>query len=104
MFDITSLNKLTDALPAEVKDKVSEVAKEQLNGNLDEIKSKAMATLGLGTLVSPQTSEAATAAPTPETADAQADAASDETAELTGAEQLGSSESEEQEDDETDVA
>jgi hypothetical protein len=99
MFDINSLNKLTDAIPADVKEKVAEVVKQQLSGNLAEIKNSAIEQLGLSNLVGAPASEAVTVAPAAEFAVAQAD----ETSELTvnGAAQLESPESEE---DETDAA
>jgi len=102
MFDINSLNKLTDAIPAEAKEKVKEVVKQQLSGKVEGITNDVMSKLGLTSHVSEQASDAATATPTADSAEAKAD----NTAELKvdGTEQLEASESEEESEEGSDVA
>jgi hypothetical protein len=46
MFDKSLLNKLGDAIPANVKEKVKETVKEKLSGNAADLKSSTMERLG----------------------------------------------------------
>lgn len=59
MFDIDALRKLTDAIPADVKGKVSQAVKQQISGHAADLKNSSMVELGLTNSVSEQTSEAA---------------------------------------------
>jgi hypothetical protein len=76
MFKTNLLNKLSDAIPADLKEKVTEGVKQQFSGQTADIKNSAMAKLGLATPVSGPTSEAA-ATPSGEVAQDQADETSD---------------------------
>jgi hypothetical protein len=77
MFENNLLNKLTDAIPSDVKEKVMETVKEKLSGNAADLKSRAMEQLGL---TKPVASESLSVA-SPATVEASA-LSGDETADL----------------------
>jgi len=59
MFENNLLNKLSDAIPADVKEKVIETVKEKLSGNAADLKSRAMERLGFAKPVASETSSGA---------------------------------------------
>jgi hypothetical protein len=63
MFDINSLSKLKDAIPEDVKEKVSEAVKQQFSDKVADVKNSATTKLGLTSPVSGQTPEAAAVDP-----------------------------------------
>jgi hypothetical protein len=76
MFENNLLNKLTDAIPSDVKEKVMETVKEKLSGKAADLKSSAMEQLGFtkpvaseGLSVTSPAAEAASAPSGDETAD-----------------------------------
>jgi predicted secreted protein len=88
MFENNLLNKLSDAIPADMKDKVLETVKEKLGGNAADLKSSAMERLGFtkpvaaesSPVASPQAAEDS-AAPGEETSDLAVDEPETEEAE-----------------------
>ena len=66
MFGSDLLNKLSDAIPADLKEKAVETVKEKLGGNAADLKSSAMEQLGFAKPVAAESSSAAS----PETVEA----------------------------------
>jgi len=90
MLENNLLNKLSAAIPADVKEKLMETVKEKLSGNAADLKSSAMERLGFAKPVAAETSSVAS----PQAVEASA-APGDETSDLV----VDQPETEEAEDD-----